>query len=425
MTPSTASTPSSTWFDWRRKLNRHNLKKDAWAGLTGALIVLPQGMAYAMIAGLPPQFGLYCAMVPAVVAALLGSSWHLVSGPTAAISIVVFATLSPLAHAGSAAYVQLALTLGFMAGCVQLLLALLRAGKLTDLIPHSVIVGFTTGAAFLIAASQLKHFFGLQFAGNLGFFATLKQTVLALPNAQWAVVAVGLITVLATFCVKRWYKRLPHMVVGMVLGSLLAYGLTQLMVHSNIATVGALPAALPALSSPSWNAAVWQQLAGSAVVVALLALTEAIAIARAIALRSGQTINGNQETFGQGVSNMAGAFFSGYPSSGSFTRSGVNFEAGAQTPLAAVFAAVILLTTLVLIAPLVAYLPIAAMAGVLLLVAWGLIDRAAIAQCMANRNDATLFLVTFIGCLVLNIEWAVGAGVLLAVGLALVKKKKK
>jgi SulP family sulfate permease len=224
---------------------------------------------------------------------------------------------------------------------------------------------------------------------------------------------------------RRWFKRLPHMVVGMVLGSLLAFGLSQWMGHSNIATVGALPAALPALSSPSWNAAVWQQLAGSAVVVALLALTEAIAIARAIALRSGQTINGNQETFGQGVSNMVGAFFNGYPSSGSFTRSGVNFDAGAQTPLAAVFAAGILLLILILVAPLVAYLPIAAMAGVLLLVAWGLIDRAAILQCMANRNDAALFLVTFIGCLVLNIEWAVAAGVLLAVGLALVKKLKK
>jgi sulfate permease, SulP family len=417
--------PVSTWLDWGGKVNRQTVLQDAAAGLTGALIVLPQGMAYAMIAGLPPQFGLYCAMVPAVVAALLGSSWHLVSGPTAAISIVVFASLSPLAQVGSAAYVQLALTLGFMAGCVQVLLALLRAGKLTDLIPHSVIVGFTTGAACLIAASQIKSFLGISIPANLSFFNTLGHAVQALPSAQWAVCAVGAATLLATLCAKQWLKPLPHMVVGMVVGAVLAYGMNALLGRqAGIDTVGALPGALPALSSPSWDAAVWRQLTVSAVVVALLALTEAIAIARAIALRTGQAINGNQETLGQGLSNLAGAFFSAYPSSGSFTRSGVNVEAGAQTPLAAVFAAGLLLAMVLLIAPLIAYLPIAAMAGVLMLVAWGLIDRQAIARCFTNRSDGALFIVTAMGCLVLDIEWAVAAGVALAVGQSLATRYK-
>jgi SulP family sulfate permease len=214
------------------------------------------------------------------------------------------------------------------------------------------------------------------------------------------------------------------MVVGMVGGALVALAIKHFRPNSaaDIALVGALPSALPLLSSPSWQPEIWQQLSVSAIAVAFLALTEAIAIAKAVGLRSGQTIHSNQEIIGQGASNVVGAFFSGYPSSGSFTRSGVNLDAGAQTPLAAVFAALLLMAILLLIAPLVAYLPIAAMAGVLLVVAYGLIDRAAIAHCFATRSDTVLFLVTFIGCLVLNIEWAVAAGVLLAVGQSLLKK---
>jgi sulfate permease, SulP family len=416
----------NTWFAWRNRVNRASMMKDAAAGLTGALIVLPQGMAYAMIAGLPPQFGLYCAIVPAIVAALLGSSWHLVSGPTAAISIVVFSALSPLAPVGSAQYVTLALTLGFMAGLVQLLVAALRLGVWADRMPHSVIVGFTSGAACLIAASQLRHFFGLPSLTDAGFFAQISQVFSAFSRINWAVTTVGASTLLLTLFAKRFLKPLPHMVVGMVGGALVAIALKQfgmdIGMGVGIALVGALPSALPVMSSPSWQPAVWQQLSVSALAVALLALTEAIAIAKAVGLRSGQTIHSNQEIIGQGASNVVGAFFSGYPSSGSFTRSGVNLDAGAQTPLAAVFAALLLMAILLLIAPLVAYLPIAAMAGVLLVVAYGLIDRAAIAHCFATRSDTVLFLVTFIGCLVLNIEWAVAAGVLLAVGQSLLKK---
>jgi sulfate permease, SulP family len=406
------------WHVWWGLVHRGSLTKDASAGLTGALIVLPQAMAYAMIAGLPPQYGLYCAIVPAIIAALFGSSWHLVSGPTAAISIVVFATLSPMAKAGSDQYVLLALTLTFLVGLIQLLMALLRLGKLTDKIPHSVIIGFTTGAAFLIAASQIKHFFGLTLPTDNGFGATLMNAIAAAPTFKWQVATVGAVTLVATIAAKAWLKPLPHMVVGMIAGAFTALALNS----DNVKLVGALPSALPQLSAPSWDMTVWLSLSKGAVVVSLLALTEAIAIARAVGLRSKQTIDGNQETFGQGLSNVAGAFFSGYPSSGSFTRSGVNYEAGAVTPLAAVFASVILMVLLLLVAPLLSYLPIAAMAGILFIVAWGLIDTKEIKHCLAQKTDAVIFFTTFLACLITNIEIAVFAGIALSIILRMINK---
>jgi sulfate permease, SulP family len=408
------------WVHWQHKVNRASLIKDAAAALTGALIVLPQAMAYALIAGLPPQFGLYCAMAPAILAALFGSSWHLVSGPTAAISIVVFSALAPLAQVGSEKYISLALTLALLVGLIQLLIAFARLGKLADKIPHSVIVGFTTGAAFLIAASQLKHFLGLVSTADHSFFNTIVNTVTNLHLANWHVVAVGAITLLATIGAKRWLKPLPHMVIGMLAGSLLAFSFQ----NSSVSLVGALPSALPQISTPSFDPLVWLQLAKASIVVALLALTEAIAIAKAVALRSGQTIEGNQETFGQGLSNVAGAFLSAYPSSGSFTRSGVNYEAGAQTPLAAVFAALILVAILLLVAPLVGYLPIATMAGVLLVVAWGLIDKKEIRPCFNDNYNAAIFLLTFVLCLVTNIEIAVFAGLVLSILFSFFSRKK-
>ena len=404
---------------WWPLVNRVTLKKDASAGLSGALIVLPQGIAYAVIAGLPPEYGLYCAIGPAIVAALFGSSWHLVSGPTAAISIVAFSALSSNAAPGTPEYVTLALTLGLLVGAIQLALGLARLGRLADLISHSVIVGFTTGAAFLIAASQLKQFFGLNAPARTGFFPTLFEAVKALPDLNWAVTVVGVMTLATCVLARRVVPKLPNMVIAMVVGSLVAALWSWLGKPGvPIPLVGALPAAIPPLSLPSFDLDDWNRLGGSAIAIAILGLTEAIAIARAVALRSGQTIDGNQEFIGQGLSNLAGSFLSGYPSSGSFTRSGVNFVAGAQTPLAAVFAALMLMAVLFFIAPIVAYLPIAAMAGVLFVVAWGLIDLRTIRHLLVNtdghRDDTIVFVVTFVATLLIALEFAVFVGILVS-----------
>ena len=394
------------WLIWRDRVSRASLRQDAVAGLTGALIVLPQGIAYAAIAGLPPEYGLYCAIGPAMVAALFGSSWHLVSGPTAAISIVVFSALTPLARPGEPHYILLALTLGLLVVAVQLAIGMARLGRLARHISHAVVVGFTCGAAFLIAASQLKYFFGFQAPAASGFFAQLAQAVKLLPQAQWHIAMVGATALLVALACQRIRRTLPYMIAGMVAASLLAATL------HGVPTVGELPAALPHLSLPSFEPRVWLQLAPSAAVIAVLALTEAIAIAHAVALRSGQVIDNNQEVIGQGLSNVAGSFLSGYPSSGSFTRSGLNFDAGAQTPLAAVFASLILILILALVAPWIKYLPLAAMAGILFLVAWSLIDRRTITRIFRGpRHEQVVLSVTFFATLLVQLEYAVFIGI--------------
>ena len=399
---------------WWPRVNRDSLRADVLAGLTGGLILVPQGVAFATIAGMPPEYGLYAAMLPAVVAALWGSSWHLVSGPTTAISIVVFATMSPLAEPGSAQFVALVLTLTFFVGVFQLLLGILRLGTLVNFVSHTVVVGFTSGAAVLIAASQVKNFFGLPIPRGASVAAVLEGLFTHLAAVQPWILLVALVTLLVCALSKYLWPRLPHMIVGMVAGSALAAALNAWLgpQATGLTSIGALTIGFPPLSSPDWSWDTAQRIAPIAAAVALLALTEAVSIARAMALSSGQRIDGNQEFIGQGLSNIVGAFFSGYASSGSFNRSGLNYVAGAQTPLAAVFSAGFLLLIMLFLAPLAQYLPTAAMAGILFVVAWGLIDTTQIMETWrASRSEFGVLLATFLATLTLQLEFAIYVGV--------------
>ena len=361
---------------WWPMVNRHTLRDDLVAGATGALVVLPQGVAFATIAGLPPEYGLYAAMVPTVIAALFGSSLHLVSGPTTAISVAIFAVLATQYEPGSAQYISMVLTLTFLAGVFQLALGLARMGALVNFISHSVVVGFTAGAALLIMASQVRNFFGIEIVRGASLVEILRQLFLQIGSVHWPVLCISLVTLATGIFTKRCWPKVPFMIVAMIVGSLVASLLNVWLgpAVTGIRTVGALPARLPPLSHPDLSFASLQFAVGPALVIAMLGLTEAVAIGRAIAVRSEQFIDGNQEFIGQGLANIIGSFFSGYASSGSFNRSGVNFEAGAKTPLASNFASLLLLLLLISVGSLAAYLPNAAMAGILFLVAWGLID---------------------------------------------------
>ncbi len=404
-------------LNWWPRVTRGTLKDDLIAGLIGAIIVLPQGVAFATLAGMPPQYGLYAAMVPAVIAALFGSSWHLVSGPTNAISLVVFATVSQLAEPGSERYVSEVLTLAFMVGILQLAMGVAKLGTLVNFISHTVVVGFTAGAALLIMSSQIKNFFGLPIPRGLSFFEVLHQFALLVPQSNLWVVAVGAVTLLSGLAARKWLKKIPYMVVAMLVGSLFAVALNQHFGQqtTGIKTIGALPGAIPALSAPDFHWDTFKHLMSAAFAVTILGLTEAVSIARSVATKSEQRIDGNQEFIGQGLSNIIGSFFSAYPSSGSFNRSGVNYEAGARTPLAAVFASVILILILLAVAPLAAYLPNAAMAGILFLVAWGLIDFHHIGAIFrASRSEAAVLAVTFTATLVMHLEMAIAVGIMLS-----------
>ncbi|MFT5446771.1 MAG: SulP family sulfate permease [Gammaproteobacteria bacterium] len=399
---------------WWPEVNRKTLRADALAGFTGAIVVLPQGVAFATIAGMPPEYGLYAAMVPAVVAALFGSSRLLVSGPTTAASVVLLSTLSTMAAPGSATYVYFALTLTFMVGLIQFVMGLARLGHLVNFISHSVIVGFTAGAAVLIASSQTKHFLGIELPSGLHVYEVLVGTWKQTEQINWLTVMVGVVTVGSGLVARRWFKQFPYMLVAIVIGTISGL-LVNRFLNGSVELVGVTPEALPPLSMPSFTFATWQQLAPAALAVTLFALTEAVSIARSLAARTGDLIDGNQEFIGQGLSNMAGAFFSGYVATGSFNRSAVNYEAGARTPLASVFSAVLLVVVLLAVAPLLSYMPKAAMAGVLYLVAVGLIDLQQIRVIVrASRSDAMVLASTFFATLLLELDFAIMLGVMLS-----------
>lgn len=415
------------FLNWLPKLNGRDLRADLIAGLTGAIVVLPQGVAFATIAGMPPQYGLYAGMVPAIIAALFGSSRHLVSGPTTAASVVLFSALSIHATPGTAEYVTLALTLTFMVGVFELALGLARMGALVNFISHSVVVGFTAGAAILIAAKQLKHFFGVDMENDGHLHELLLRFWQHLEGINPYAALIAAVTLLSGIVARKWLKRLPYMVVAIVVGSLVSVALNAWLGTdiTHIATVGALPDTFPPLSAPELTLENIKDLAPAALAVTLFALTEAVSIGRAMAARGGYSINGNQEFIGQGLSNLAGAFFSGYVSTGSFNRTGVNYESGARTPMAAVLAGLLLMFVVVLVAPLAAYLPKAAMAGVLFLVAWGLIDWHEIKDIVKfSKRETVVLAVTFFGALFLDLEFAIFAGVMLSLVLYLEKVSK-
>ena len=401
---------------WWPGVTPQTFKSDSVAALTGALVVLPQAVAFATIAGLPPEYGLYAAMVPAIVGALWGSSWHLVSGPTTAISIVVFASISPLAEPGSAQFIGLVLTLTLLTGLIQLAMGVARLGALVNFISHTVIIGFTAGAAILIASSQIKNFFGLDIPRGAHFHEVLIHFGTHVMDINLWVMTVGVVTLASGMLAKRYLKKLPYMIVAMVVGSLVAaflnarYGVGQ----TGIRTVGALVASFPPLSIPDFSLAAIKQTLFPATIIAILALTEAVAIARSVAIKSDQRIDSNQEFVGQGLSNIAGSFFSGYASSGSFNRSGVNYAAGAKTPLAAALSAVFLLLIVLLVAPLAAYLPVPAMAAILFIVAWGLIDFHHIGEIFKrHKRERIVLAITFIGTLV-DLEKGIFLGILVS-----------
>ncbi len=409
-------------LQWLPKMSGRDWRADFLAGLTGAVIGMPQGVAFAMIAGMPPEYGLYAGMVPAIIAAFFGSSRHLVSGPTTTSSVVLYSALSLHAAPDTPAYVTLALTLTFMIGVLKLVLGLVRLGSLTNFISQSVIVGFTAGAAILIAVKQIRHFFGVHMdsTGNFAMIIYHFSQHIREINPYATLVAVA--TLLAGVAGKRWLSRFPYMVTAILAGSLLSLALNALFGAgaTHIEMVGALPASLPPLSMPDLSLENIRALAPASLAVTLLSLTEAVSIGRAIAARSGYHINSNQEFIGQGLSNLVGSFFSGYGSTGSFNRTAVNYEAGARTPMAAVFAGVLLMFATVVAAPLTAYLPKAAMGGMLFLVAWGLFGWQQIREILRfSRRDTAVMVVSFLSALFLDLEFAIFVGLILALVLYL------
>ena len=401
---------------WVRRVDKQTLRADAIAGILGALLVFPQGLAFATLAGLPPEYGLYTAIVPSVIAALFGSSWHVVSGPTNANSLALFAMLAPLAVVGSPAYIQLALAVTVMVGLMQWLIGALRLGSIANFISPSALRGFMSGAALLIALHSLTDLLGLAAPAQHGTAALLLHLGDQLGAGRPAALLVGALTLAVVLVLRRVLPAWPYMLIGLVAATLLAAVLNaQGGRHNAVAVIGPIPAIWPRFHWPAVDLQSLPDLLSIAFALTIVALGQSISIAKAVAVRSGQAIDANREFCGQGLSNIVGGFFSSYVSCGSLNRSLPNLEAGARTPLSAVFASLWLLLLLAFTSTLLAYIALPAVAALLLVVAWSLLDVPGWQRLWQHsRADFVIAAVTAAATVTIRLEMAILLGTILS-----------
>ncbi|HEX9925536.1 MAG TPA: sulfate permease [Anaerolineae bacterium] len=394
-----------------QKYDRRNLRPDLVSGLTVGMIALPQSIAFALIADLPPQMGLYATIVATIVGALWGSSNQLSTGPANAISLLVLSTLLTVARPETSDFIVAAALLTVMAGVFQLVVGLARMGMLVNFVSHSVIVGFSSAAGLLIGLNQLLPLLGLRFQSN-NLLQTLAGVVLHLPATHWPTAAIGIGAIIALMVLRKVKRNIP----GPLLVLLAASGLVALLRldQEGVAVIGALPRSLPPLTIPPlFDLRLIAQLSTGALAVGAIGLVQTTAIAQSIANQTGQRLDSNQEFVGQGLANIAAGIFSGYAGAGSFARSAVSLKTGARTAVSGVFSALLVLLSMFALGPLLAYMPRAALAGVLIVIAYGLIDQAEIARIWRGlRGDAVIMVATFLGTLFLEMQFAVLTGIL-------------
>lgn len=404
------------FLTWLGKLGPQTLKIDFYAAVTSAIFALPQGVAFALIAGLPPEFGLYAAVVAPVVTAFFGSSWHAVSGPTVATSIVILSILSDgYAVPQSPQFIGLALMLTLTAGLLQLALGIFRLGHIVNFISHTVILGFSTGAAMQIIGSQLSQFLGISFTRQENLLATLYETYKHLVDYNQHVFFLSASTLLVAIVCKLYFKNLPYLLIAMFYGAAAAAVMVNVFDVQGLDMVGALPGGLPSIIVPELTWFQMREFFASAIALATLGLIQAVSISKTISIKTGQHIDSNQEFIGQGLANIACSMTSGFFSSCSFTRTGVNYGAGAVTPASSIMASGLILSLLLFASGLTAYLPTATMSAIIVVIGWGLVDFSHIRKLLkTSYAEASVFFVTFASTLLLSLEFAIYSGMFLS-----------
>ncbi|MEM1416829.1 MAG: SulP family inorganic anion transporter, partial [Myxococcota bacterium] len=398
---------------WLRRYRRADLPADLLAGLTTAVMLVPQAMAYAMLAGLPPIVGLYASLLPLLAYALLGSSRQLAVGPVAMDSLLVAQGLAPFAALGGEVYVAYAAGLALLVGALHVLMGVFRLGFLVNFLSQPVMAGFTSAAALIIASSQLSHVLGVSLPrGAVWEVAGAALGELAAWHGATLVIALGATGLLVAL--KRWAPRVPRALVVVVLGTLAVRVLG--LEAEGVAVVGAIPEGLPALRVPDVDAETLAGLIGVAGPIALVAVMEAMSVGKAVAQRLGYDIVPNRELFALGAANVASGLSQGYPITGGFSRTAVNASAGARTPLAGVITAGVVGLTLLFLTPLFHDLPKAVLAAIIMTAVIGLVDLAQARRLWrVARPELALMALTFAATLGLGI----GEGILVGVGASL------
>ncbi|MFC4097539.1 SulP family inorganic anion transporter [Euzebyella saccharophila] len=412
------------FLQWLPTYDRKWLGKDMIAGLTVGIILIPQGMAYAMIAGLPPVYGLYASLVPVVVYAILGTSRQMAVGPVAMDSLLVAAALAPFVTSGGENYVVMALLLAFMVGAIQIVLGFLRMGFLVNFLSKPVISGFTSAAAIIIIFSQLKHLLGTSVERSGLFHEMLYNAMVKIPETNLLDLTIGIAGIMAIVLFKRWRPRFPGVLVVVIVAILFVYAMG--LQSYGVKIVGLIPTGLPHFQLPQFDVPSIIKLAPIALTLALIGYLEAISIGKSLEEKNGEeTVDPNQELIAIGSSNLLGSLFQSYPVTGSFSRSAINGSVGAKTTLSLLFSSLMIVITLLFLTPLFYYLPNAVLASIIMVSVVGLVDVEYPKSLWAYRKDELAILIlTFLATLFIGITQGILLGVLLSLLLMVYKSSK-
>ncbi len=425
-------------LDWGRRYDKEALTSDLVAAVIVTIMLIPQSLAYALLAGLPPEVGIYASIAPIILYAIFGTSRALAVGPVAVVSLMTAAAVGRIAETGSPEYIAAALTLAFLSGLFLVLLGVLRLGFLANFLSHPVIAGFITASGIIIAASQLKHILGIKASGH-NLYELIVSLVEHVGSTNLITLAIGAMSAAFLFWVRKGLKPLlvklglkPRLadivakagpVFAVAVTTLLAWGLD--LGSKGVALVGDVPQGLPPLTMPSFSPDIWASLIGSAVLISIIGFVESVSVAQTLAARKRQRITPDQELIGLGAANIGAAFTGGYPVTGGFARSVVNFDAGAETPAAGAYTAVGLAIASLTLTPLIAYLPVATLAATIIVAVLSLVDLSILKKTWGySIADFIAVLVTILATLALGVEIGVTAGVVISILIHLYKSSR-
>ncbi|MBK8655969.1 MAG: solute carrier family 26 protein [Haliscomenobacter sp.] len=411
-------------LEWLPKYTKKQFSGDLSAGLTVGVMLIPQGMAYSMLAGLDPIYGLYAVTLPLMAYAFLGTSRQLAVGPVAMVALLTASGIGGLAEAGSGQYVQLAFGLALLAGVIQLLLGVFRLGFLVNFLSHPVISGFTSAAALIIGLSQLKHLLGISIPNSEHIHEIVLAAAQNIRDTNPYTLALGLGGIALILAVKRIHRAIPGSLLAVLAGILIVWGFG--LTGQGVKIVGSVPSGLPSFVAPQLGLPDWQALIPVALTISLVGFMESIAVAKAIQARHRDyKVDANQELIALGAANLFAGFFKAFPVTGGFSRTAVNDQAGAKTGMASFISATLIVLTLLFLTPLFYYLPNAILASVILVAVLGLIDvKEPMHLWKSNKTDFYMLMVTFVATLLVGIEKGIGLGVILSLVMVIYRTTK-
>ncbi len=406
-----------------KNYDKKTFKGDAAAGITVGIMLIPQGMAYAVLAGLPPVYGLYASIVPLLIYAILGTSRQLAVGPVAMVSLLVLAGVGELAEVGSDRFIQLAILTAFGVGLVQFLMGLFRMGFMVNFLSHPVLSGFTSAAAIIIGASQVKNLTGLEMERTNKVFEIVYHTAFNLSDIDLITASIGIGSIAVMVLIKKWKRTFPSALIVVAAGILVTYlfALNQY----DVAIVGDIPKGLPSFSTEFLSIGDIRPIMTIVLVIALVSYMESIAVAKANANKKGYKVDANQELIALGGANIGGSFFQSFPVTGGFSRTAVNDQSGANSTVASVFSVILVAFTVLFLTPLFYYLPGAVLAAIIIVAVAGLFDyKEMIKLWRTDRKDLAMLAVTFFATLFLGIEEGIAIGVILSLAVVIYSSTK-